>query len=260
MESTGMSDSPEFTGGLATEPSPDDLGPDTGAPSSPEAPDAPPADAGQGEGGQGEGQGEGGSPEPEGHQLNPEVTRLQQELAEERRRAAAREEFLRQELEASRSALAQPAAASEPVLDPDAQRQFDAALAASSVGRKLQASAAGAVALATDVSLRGRDHYDAPGVREAILRDVSRAGVSDPAQLAEVAEMAYDHHTRSLRTNEVAALKARIAELEKRDRVASGGPTGASTRAPDVPAPGVEETSEQYRNRMGLPPRTAYDV
>ena len=221
-------------------------------------PGVPPADAGQGEAGQGEGQGGDDTSEPGGHELNPEVTRLQQERATEREQWEAEREYLRGEAAAANARSTPAAAVPEPALDPESQERFNRALEQSPIVKQLRARASGAVATAVDVSLRGRDHYDAPGVRQAVLGAVSN--VSDPAMIGEATEMAYEHATRSLRLDENARLKARIAELEKRNTVASGGPTGASTRAPDGAPAVAGETSAQYRARQGLPPKDSYDV
>jgi hypothetical protein len=219
-------------------------GQNTGSPdANPDVPSTTPADAGQVDAGQDGGQG--GT--PAGHQLDPALTKAQQEAAAARR-----------EVEALRSQIDEfQQSQSKPVVDEEHAanlKAFDTYAAESDVVKAAQANALNIQAqnIDTQLAVRKDEFPQYRQVREAVMRDVAQLGAVPANKMDEVIQTLYHKHTGPLNTtalqaarSETEALRAKVDAYEAamgKQNIDVGTLQAAGGAAQTVSEPGPNAT------------------
>ncbi|MHA2248511.1 MAG: hypothetical protein ACXADY_26425 [Candidatus Hodarchaeales archaeon] len=222
----------------------DGQGQNTGSPdANPDVPSTTPADAGQD--GAGQDAGQGGT--PAGHQLDPNLTKAQQEAAEARREVEA----LRRQIDEFQQSQPAPAVDEERAAS---QKAFDDYAGSSSVVQAAQANALNIQAqnIDTQLAVRKEEFPQYRQVRDKVMRDVAQLGAVPASKMDEVINTLYHKHTGPLNTtalqaarSETEALRAKVDAYEAamgKQNIDVGTLQAAGGTAPTVSEPGPNAT------------------
>jgi hypothetical protein len=205
-------------------------GQNAGSPdANPDVPSTTPADAGQDGAGQDGGQGG----KPAGHQLDPALTKAQQEAAAARREVEA----LRSQIDEFQQS--QPA----PVVDEERAanlKAFNEYAAESDVVKQAQANALNIQAqnIDTQLAVRKEEFPQYRQVREAVMRDVAQLGAVPANKMDEVIQTLYHKHTGPINTTAMQQKDATIAELQAKIDAYQGHPNMQNVDVGTLKAPG----------------------